>query len=211
MKKIITGLLLAGMMACTVQANAQSTEITQLLLNVEKLVQFKQILSDLKKGYDIVSKGYGTIKDISQGNFNIHKTFLDGLYAVSPEVRKYRKVAEIIDYQLVLVKGYKAAFNRYKANGYFKPDELDYLGKVYNQLFKSSLKNLDELAMILTANQTRMSDDERLKAIDGIHADMEDKVLFLRSFNNENNVLALQREKELNDIRTTQRANELTK
>ena len=86
------------------QVVAQSTEIQQLLLNVEKLAQLKKILSNMKKGYEIVSTGYNTIKDISKGNFNIHQTFLNGLMQVSPTVKKYKRIAEIITYQTQLVK-----------------------------------------------------------------------------------------------------------
>ena len=86
---------------------AQTDEIAQLLLNVEKLAQFKQILSDMKKGYEILNGGYNTIKDLSQGNFSLHKTFLDALMEVSPTVKKYKRVADIINYQVILVKEYK--------------------------------------------------------------------------------------------------------
>ena len=66
------------------QVVAQSTEIQQLLLNVEKLAQLKKILGNMKKGYEIISTGYNTIKDISKGNFNLHEAFLDALMQVSP-------------------------------------------------------------------------------------------------------------------------------
>src|SRR5690348_15802827 len=91
------------------KVSAQADEIKQLLLNIEKLAQFKQILSDMKKGYQILEGGYNTIKDISEGNFNLHKAFLDGLMEVSPTVRNYRRVAGIINYQVVLVKEYRNA------------------------------------------------------------------------------------------------------
>ncbi len=45
-------------------SKAQSAEVQQLLLNYEKLNQLKNILSDMKKGYQIVSKVYSTIKNI---------------------------------------------------------------------------------------------------------------------------------------------------
>ena len=82
MKKtgILIGLVICGLF-CSFRASAQSAEIQQLLLNVEKLTQFKQILSDMKKGYQILEGGYNTIKDISEGNFSLHKAFLDGLRA----------------------------------------------------------------------------------------------------------------------------------
>lgn len=179
---------------------AQSHEAVQLSLNIEKLAQLKSILSNLKKGYDIVFTGYNTVKSISEGNFKIHQIFLDGLMEVSPAVKKYRKVTGIINYQILLVKEYKAAFNRFRETNWFNPDEISYMERVYGNLFNSSLKNLDELATVITANKLRMSDDERLGSIDRIFADMEDKLNFLRHFNTQANILALQRAKEQTDI-----------
>lgn len=178
---------------------AQDQEIQQLVLNVEKLSQLKQLLSDMKKGYLVVSTGYNSIKDLSEGNFSLHKTFLDGLMQASPAVRKYRKVGDIINYQLVLVREYKAAFNRFRQQNLFQLAELDYMGRVYGNLFNKSLENLDELTTVVTAGKLRMSDDERLKAIDRIYLDMQDKLQFLRSFNNSTTMLALQRDREKKD------------
>ena len=184
------------------KALAQKDEIAQLLLNVEKLAQFKQILSDMKKGYKILNGGYNTIKDLSEGNFSLHKTFLDALMEVSPTVKNYKRVADIINYQVILVKEYKSSFNRFKRDNNFNQQELGYLGRVYENLFKQSLNNLDDLVTIITANKLRMSDDERLEAIDKIFDDMQDKLLFLRHFNNNTTVLAVQRAKERNDVNT---------
>ena len=191
------------------KVSAQAAEIQQLLLNVEKLAQFKQILSDMKKGYQILEGGYNTIKDISEGNFSLHKAFLDGLMQVSPAVRNYRRVADIINYQIVLVKEYRNAYGRFKRDNNFNPQELDYIGDVYNNLLKESLRNLDELTTIITAGKTRMSDDERLQAIDRIYADMQDKLTFLRHFNNNTTVLAVQRAKERNDVQALRKIYEI--
>ena len=70
-------------------AFSQSQEAQQLLLNWEKLTQFKKILKDMYAGYKIVYKGYTTIKDISEGNFDLHRDFLDGLLQVSPTEEFY--------------------------------------------------------------------------------------------------------------------------
>ncbi|MBN8783877.1 MAG: TerB family tellurite resistance protein [Sphingobacteriales bacterium] len=184
------------------RASAQADEIAQLILNIEKLAQFKQILSDMKKGYEILSGGYNTIKNISEGNFSLHKAFLDGLMEVSPAVRNYRRVADITNYQIILVKEYRKAYERFRQDNNFNADELAYLGRVYDNLFKESLRNLDELLTVITAGKARMSDDERLQAIDRIYADMQDKLMFLRHFNNNTTILAVQRAKERNDAQT---------
>ena len=184
----------------SIHVSAQSYEAQQLLLDWGKLEQMKGILKDMKEGYDVVSKGYSTIRDISQGNFNLHEAFLDGLWLVSPAVRKYWKIPQIINEQLQLVKEYKSAYNNCKSSGLLNPDEIVYIGEVYGNLFNQSLKGLDELTMVLTANKFRMSDDERLAGIDKIYDAMQDKLQFLRSFNNHNSILLLQRSKEQNDV-----------
>lgn len=200
-------LLLSG---ASLKVSAQEAEIEQLLLNVEKLAQLNQILADLKKGYEIVSTGYNAIKNISEGNFDLHKTFLDGLMEVSPAVRNYKRVADIINYQILIVKEYKNAFRRFKQDGNFTPEEIKYLGSVYSNLFQQSLKNVDALVTILTDGDLRMSDDERLKAVDDVFHSMQDKLLFLRHFNNNTTILALHRAREKKDVSTAQKIYGLT-
>jgi len=201
MKKI-TVVFLVVALGWSSQASAQSEEAQHLLFNVEKLAQLKQILSDLKKGYTIVRTGYNTIKNISQGNFSLHKTFLDGLLEVSPTVKKYRKVGEIINFQVSIVTEYKNAYTRFNSDGNFSVKELEYLSNVYANLFNQSVKNLDALTTVITANKLRMSDDERLKAIDNIYEDMQDKLVFLRHFNNNTKILAIQRARERKDAKS---------
>lgn len=175
-------------------AAAQQAELQQLTLNIQKLAQLKQMLSNMKKGYDIIYNGYGNIKNLSKGNFDLHKKFLDELLAVNPQLSKYRRVADIIAYQKQILTEYRYAFNRFKEGGRFRPDEIEYLAKVYGNLFDRSIKNLDELAMILTAGKLRMSDEERLTAIDRIYLDMQEKLGFLRSFNKKAAALDRQRQ-----------------
>jgi hypothetical protein len=189
------------------QAVAQSTEIQQLLLNVEKLSQLKKILSNMKQGYEIVSNGYSAIKDISEGNYNLHEAFLDALMQVSHTVRNYKKIGEIIIFQTQLVQEYKSAFRRFEASNLFNTNEINYMSNVYTNLFNKSLQNLDELIMVVTSGKLRMSDDERLNAIDWIYSDMSDKLVFLRTFNDENNVLAIQRGREMVDTRVSKKLN----
>jgi hypothetical protein len=195
MKKILLFVLLSSNICF-----GQSQEAKQLLLNVEKLAQLKLMLSHMKTGYKILEKGYTSIKNISHGNFNLHRDFLDGLLQVSPAVKKYSKVADIIRVQLKLVKEAKDALAEFRRSRQFTVAEIEYLGNVYANLLKESLKMLDELAMVVTAGKLRMSDDERLQAIDRIHDEVLEQYTFLNEFNNGTAILSLQREKEQMDI-----------
>src|SRR5450432_324900 len=123
-KVFILVLIISGI---NIKASAQSYKLARLILDIEKLSQLKNILSDLYKGYEILKTGYSTIKDISEGNFNLHKAFLDGLLAVSPAVQKYERIAQIFELQSRIVKEYKSALGRYRNNNRFNPDELEYI------------------------------------------------------------------------------------
>ena len=208
MKKIII-ILWAVILSVSGNAVAQSAELQQLVLNIEKLAQLRKILKNMYQGYAIVSKGYNTIKAISKGTFSIHEGFLDGLMQVSPSVRKYKRIADIITLQMELVQGYKSALKRFQSSNIFKANEIGYIRNVYNNLFKRSLQNLDELTMTITAGKLRMSDDERINTIDRIYNDIGDKVVFLKSFNKENNVLVIQRGREMVDTKISKKLNGL--
>jgi hypothetical protein len=197
-------MLLVFFLCAASSSQAQSFEIQQLALDISKLAQLKTILSDLYKGYQILSAGYTAIKKISEGNFNLHQGFLNALLGVSPAVRNYARIGDIIQYQLRLVSEYKTAYQRFQGSRQFTPDELVYMGQVYGNLFNESLKDITNLIHVITAGAMRMSDAERLHAIDGIYDQSLDKYLFLRSFNSSASVLAAQRAAEASDAQTIQ-------
>ncbi|WP_316795074.1 TerB family tellurite resistance protein [Pedobacter agri] len=197
--------LMVGSILFSVAGHAQSTEAQQLLINVEKLSQLKNILSDMKKGYTIIANGYNAVKNISQGNFSLHETFLDGLMLVSPEVKKYARVADIITAQKDIVSEYKRSLKNFQRSGLMSAGELDYIARVYSGLLAQSMDNLNELTLILTAGSLRMSDEERLSSIDRIFKDTADKLAFLRSFNQQAGTLLIQREGALADMEGTRK------
>ena len=191
-------------MCLSMRINAQSQEAVQLLLNYEKLQQLEDILDNMYKGYKILTTGYGRIKDIAEGNYNLHQVFLDGLFAVNPSVAKYRRIPDIIRYQSLLIDEYRHALNRFKGEANLTADELKYMERVYSYLIKQSLRNLEELTMIVTAEKLRMSDAERIQGIDRIYVDMEAKLSFLRYFNSSAQMLVGQRAKERGQVESMQ-------
>jgi uncharacterized pyridoxal phosphate-containing UPF0001 family protein len=183
-------------------SNAQAQEMQQLILDIEKLTQMKGILSDMKTGYQIYQQGYGTISSLSKGNFDLHNIYITGLMAVSPSVRNYGRIAEILTMEASLISEYKRESSLFQQSGTFTVSELSYMSDVYTRLVSETLDNIEELANIITANKLRMSDAERIKAIDRIYGTSSDKLQFLRSFNNQGVSLSLQRSKDAADTQT---------
>lgn len=186
-------------------AQAQSDELQQLLLNIEKLTQFKAILSDMKQGYQIYQQGYGMVSTLSKGNFNLHNVYLTGLMAVSPVVRNNPRVSQIMKHENDLINEYKRYTSLFRQSGTFTGKELNYISNVFNQLVKQSNNNLDELVTVTTANQLRMSDDDRLRTIDRIFIISSDQLQFMRYFNRKTVLLSLQRSKDSRDTQSLKR------
>lgn len=165
-----------------------------LSLDIEKLTQMKQTLQNMYTAYTTLENGYNKVKDVTSGNYSLHQVFLDGLLAISPTVRNYVHVADIVSDEAQILSEYKSALAYFKGSNLFKASELNYAAGVYNKIVDGSLSNIDALTMVLTAGSTRMSDDERLAEIDRIYADMEGKLTALRSFNRRTNSILTQRQ-----------------
>lgn len=192
---IITVLAGAIIVAIPGMSRAQTIAqcIRQLALDYQKLSGMKQVLAQLYTDYHVLAGGYNALREASQGNFDLHKTFLDGLLLVSPAVRRCPRVVDIIRDQSLLLDEYHAAWNRFRRSGNFSPDELSYMLSVYNDLASASLKTLGDLVMVLSDGKMRMNDAERLAAIDRIYAGSRGQLDFLNSFNDHNYRLAFQR------------------
>lgn len=205
-KTISASLTLTLLLTTTATLPAQSLadDIQQLTLDYQKLKTEKALLSDMYTAYNLISKGFDQVRRIAQGNFTLHQSFLNALLAVSPAVRNYYKVANIISNEAELVREYQSAQHYFQKTGGFTLTELTYFNDLYANLLTRSLQDLDELVMIMTADQLRMSDAERLTAIDRIDESMTTQLSTLKAFNNANAIQAGQRSLTTTDIQSLQ-------
>jgi len=209
MKKtaIVLLLIIAGFTLFPAQSKAQTIadDIQQLALDIQKLAGLKSVLNQMYQGYELVSKGYDGVKDVANGNYSLHEAFLDGLLIVSPTVRKYVRVQDIINNQAELITEYKSAYTTFKEDKQITPDEIGYMMDVYNNLVTQSLSNLSMLSSVITSSQLRMSDGERLRQIDRLYSTSQEELSFLRQFNNQTTNIALARAQAANDQQTIQK------
>jgi DNA repair ATPase RecN len=151
---------------------AQDDEIQQLLLNVQKLDQLKDLLQDMKEKYEILNQGYRQVKDLTEGNFRLHEVFLNRLVQVNPKVKSYHRVAEIIQLQIRMVQAISSSKQQFRMHDVLDESELDQILRVYGSFSSSSLKNLEELTLLLSDGELEMDDWERLQGIDRIYESM---------------------------------------
>ena len=85
----------------------------------------------------------------------------------------------------------------------FNDNEVSYINSVTEHLLNECETLVDELISVITDQQLLMSDDERIKNIDRIYAEVQDQYSFIRSFSDQAKLLIRGRLKEKNDIQVS--------
>ena len=180
---------------------------TQIQYLLDQIAANKVSIDYLEKGYEIARTGLNTIQNIKKGDFNLHRDFFGSLEIVNPKIKTYTRVADIIAYQVRIVKNISTTIKNLKESGQFNTDELDYSKAVFENLLDECVKNVDELYLVITSGDLQMTDDERIKRIDQLYTDMQDKYSFCQSFSEERSVLAMQRLGEQLEIKYSKQLN----
>ena len=159
------------------------------LQNAQK--QVENVLSKLK---------LDEISDWTQKQKDLYKGYYEELAKVKSIITYYQRIKEITKKQTRLVEEYERAWNLFKRDTHFKESEIAYMERVYTGILEESVKNIDQIFLILESFTTQMSDLKRLeiinKAGDQIDANYDD----LTMFNRQNILLSLQRAKTEADV-----------
>ena len=140
------------------------------------------------------------ISDWSKKQKELYAKYFDELWKVKNVISSYQAVRDIIKKQVQLVQEYSKAFNLAKQDKNFTPDELNYMQQVYTGILDESIKNIDQIQLVVNAFATQMTDAKRLDIIHAAGDNIEQNITDLRQFNQQNIIISLQRSKEKNDI-----------
>jgi hypothetical protein len=206
MKKLLI-LFLFGMFATTTQAQTFAEwfrqKKTQKQYLIQQIAALQVYIGYAQKGYSIAKEGLNTIGELKRGEFNLHTGYFNSLKSVTPKIKQYAKVADIVAMQVTIIQGYSKTRRQVRKSGVFNGEELDYIMRVLGRLLDDCENTLNELIAVTTDGNLEMKDDERLERIDILYHDMTDKYTFSRSFNKETMVLAASRIKGNNDVQTS--------
>lgn len=180
---------------------------TQREYLLQQIAALQIYISYAKTGYEIARKGLKTINILKRDDFNLHRHFISSLKNVNPKIRNSAKVADIIAGQLRILKQTKATIKAVKENGQFTVEEIDYCETVFNNLLRECSKTIDELLQVNTSGELEMNDAERIKRIDVLYQDMQNKHAFSASFSEEMAILSLQRLSEKVEIDFSKKIN----
>jgi len=175
--------------------NAIDLEVQRLqnktiwLQNAQK--ELENVLSETK---------LGEISDWVEKQRKLYSDYYQELWQVKELISGYEKVKNIIRLQSSIVSEYKKAYGLFKQDKHFTQAELNYMFSVYSGILDESLKNVDQVLLVVNAFVTQMSDGQRLSIINQVAKSMEKNYSDLKQFNKQSVMLSLQRGTDEDDI-----------
>lgn len=132
---------------------------------------------------------------------DIYREYFDELHKVKTLITYFQQIRNITGKQVKLVEEYKRAWQMIQKDKHFTPDEIAYMGRVYEGILNETVQNIDQLAIVINSFATQMSDAKRLEMITAIDNQVDINLGDLRKFNTENVLLSLNRAKSESEIK----------
>ncbi|MCF3109604.1 conjugal transfer protein TraI [Niabella sp. CC-SYL272] len=139
------------------------------------------------------------ISEWAEKQKKLFEKYYDELAKVKNTIATYKKARQIIEGQLALVEEYKRAWGLLRQDKHFSPEELAYMYRVYAGILESSLKNVEQLYMVISSYKTTMTDGKRLELISATAGQLEGTYSDLKKFNNQNFLMSLARSRDAAD------------
>lgn len=132
----------------------------------------------------------------------LYSSYYTELGNIKATISKYQRIKDITLKQAALVSEYKKAWGLFRQDSHFNPQELNYMQRVYTGILDASVKNLDEIMLVVSPAKTQMTDEQRLELINKASDHLDENYNDLHQFNNQGIQLSLQRSKDLSDTQS---------
>lgn len=152
------------------------------LQNAQKVLENK--LSELK---------LTEIAEWTEKHRKLYQEYYDELWKVKNTLAAYQRIRQIMDKQIRIVDEYKRAWSLVRQDKNFTEAEVDYMYRVYTGILNESVRNLDQILLVINAFKTQMTDAQRLVIITQAGDRIEQNFVDLLEFNMNTYQLSLNR------------------
>ena len=149
------------------------------------------------------------IAEWTEKHRQLYKEYYDDLWKVRNTIASYQRVKQILEHQVRLVDEYKRVWNIIKQDDHFTKDELEYMYRIYTGIMNESVRNLDQILVVVNSFKTQMSDAKRLEIINKCGEEIDRNYYDLKEFNNQNIQLSINRAKDAHEIETVKQLYDL--
>ncbi|MES2650538.1 MAG: conjugal transfer protein TraI [Bacteroidota bacterium] len=139
------------------------------------------------------------IADWTEKQKEQYSKYYQELWRIKSAIAYYKRIKDLTQIQVNIVDEYKWAWGLFQKDKHFNPEELDYMQKVYSGILDESIKNLDQIFLVINSFKTQMSDAARLELIAKAVNEIEANYSALKKFNSGNIGLSIQRSASLDE------------
>jgi hypothetical protein len=206
---IIITLLCAGFCICPIinQAQTFAEWWQQKKTRIQYLQQQAAALSALKKtaekGYQIAEEGIQNIRELKDDEFGLHSSYFHSLEVASSAATNSPELSACLSRLRSLLNLISDKLHAYSADPISMPDDLIFIKRVFNYAMAQLQENVQHLLIQVTDYQLKMTEGERLLAIQSIEEEIQKQYEFITFFLAMRNELILYRIIESDDILKT--------
>lgn len=139
----------------------------------------------------------GEISDWTQRQKDLYSGYYEELMRVKSVISTYKRIRDLAGTQGAILQEYKWAFGLFKKDKHFSVSELVYMEEVYQGILSESIKNLDQVFIVVNSFKTQMSDAARMELIEAAAEKMDQNFADMKAFNDQNISLTIQRSKSV--------------
>lgn len=144
----------------------------------------------------------GEIADWTSRQKELYQGYYNELWEIKSYLTYFRRIKDLAQKQVAIVDEYKWAWGLFKKDKHFSLEELDYMEKVYSGILDESIKNLDQIFLVVNSFKSQMTDAARLELIAEAADQMDENYGALKKFNSGNIQTSIQRAQSLDEVAT---------
>src|SRR5688572_25437856 len=133
------------------------------------------------------------IAEWTEKHRKLYADYYEELWKVKNTIAMYQRVRQVMDKQVRIVDEYKRCWNIVQNDKHFTDDEREYMAKIYSGIMDESVKNLDQILIVINSFKTQMTDGKRLEIIEQAASEIDQNYFDLKQFNTQNMLLSLNR------------------
>lgn len=140
------------------------------------------------------------IADWTTRQKELYSKYFDELARIKSAIAYYQRIKAITQRQADIVNEYRQAKSLFAKDKHFSVDELLFMEDVYRGILDASLKNIDQLLLVVNSFKVQMTDAKRLEIIEQVARKNDQNYFDLKTFNTRQIKLSLGRAKEAGEL-----------
>jgi hypothetical protein len=140
------------------------------------------------------------IAEWTEKHRELYKEYYDELWKVRNTIATYQRIRQVVERQAKIVSEYERVWDIVRSDDHFTEAELNYMYRVYTGILNESIRNIDQIMLVINSFKTQMSDGERLEIINKCGEEIDRNYFDLKQFNTQNIRLSISRAKDEHEI-----------